>query len=307
MMKYLIYCGLGSIFLVTACSKNTQNNILDAAKDQALLDQYFAAATVGVISTSSDLTYVLKEPLSSDISDEDLQKLITLSPNAPGKVSMNNKTLLTFSPEKSLAANSVYTVNIALKSLNSSLYDKDISYQIKTIEQDMKAEPEGMVINDDNSVTFLFGVKTADLADLEKLKSCFEGGSATVDITERKPMDYLLEFTYRDIKNKPKQINYKGTNIGSDTKGQLSLFDFNDQDLNIVFSYFKNDDKTYNIYFSQKLNRMQDLTGLVMVDKQNASYTVKNNILTIFLNDISDKNTVKLYLDKGITSAEPIF
>ena len=303
-MKYLIYCGLVSIFLVTACSKNTQNNILDAAKDQALLDQYFAAATVGVISTSSDLTYVLKEPLSADISDEDLQKLITLTPEVPGKVSMNNKTLLTFSPEKSLAANSVYTVNIALKLLNSSLYDKDISYQIKTIEQDMKAEPEGMVINDDNSVTFLFGVKTADLADLEKLKSCFEGGSATVDITERKPMDYLLEFTYRDIKNKPKQINYKGTNIGSDTKGQLSLFDFNDQDLNIVYSYFKNDDKTYNIYFSQKLNRMQDLTGLVMVDKQNASYTVKNNILTIFLNDISDKNTVKLYLDKGITSTE---
>ena len=133
MMKYLIYCGLVSIFLVTACSKNTQNNILDAAKDQALLDQYFAAATVGVISTSSDLTYVLKEPLSSDISDEDLQKLITLSPDVPGKVSMNNKTLLTFSPEASLAANSVYTVNIALKSLNSSLYDKDISYQIKML------------------------------------------------------------------------------------------------------------------------------------------------------------------------------
>ena len=47
-----------------------------------------------------------------------------------------------------------------------------------------------------------------------------------------------------------------------------------------------------------------DLTGLLKVQNENASYTVKNNVLTIFLSEIKDQNLVKIQLNKAIKSQD---
>lgn len=304
-MKNLLYFIITTLLFTVSCkSKKSDSALLDVAKDQELLDEYFMAATVGVISTSDELRYVLKEPLANKIDDATLQKVVTLSPSAPGKVSISNNTIITYTPSEPLNPNATYTVSLNLKSLDSKRFDKNIEYQIKTFAQDMKVEREGLIINDDESVSILLGVKTADRVDAEKLKSCFNSDASSIEIIERNPTDYELEFRFAGGMKKESFISYDGTNIGCEAKEKVELFDLNTKDFGVVYTHHNSDDKTFNIFFSQKLNKQMDLTGLLKVQNQDASYTVKNNVLTIFLGEIRDQELVKINIDKNIRSAE---
>lgn len=292
-----------TLLLFASCGSNKNNStLLDVAKDQELLDEYFMAATVGVISTSDELRYVLKTPLENSVDEAVLQKVITLSPSAPGKVTLSNNTILSFKSNEPLTPDVTYTVTIDLKELDSKRFDKKIEYNIKTFAQDMKVEREGLVINDDESISIMLGVKTADKADQEKLKSCFNTDASSVEIIERNPTDYELEFRFAKGMKKESFISYSGKNIGCDVSGTIELFDINTKDFGIVYTHHNIEDKTFNVFFSQKLNKQMDLTGMVKVQDQNASYTIKNNVLTIFLGEIRDQDQVKINIDKNIRS-----
>jgi len=278
--------------------------LLDVAKDQELLDQYFMAATVGVISSSDELKYVLKEPLTNSVDDNVLQKVIILSPSTPGKVSLTNNTIITFTPTEPLLPDQTYTVTLNLKSLDAKRFDKTISYNIKTFAQDMKVEREGFIINDDASISIILGVKTADKVSVDKLKTCFITDATSVEILERSPMDYEVECRYAGGMKKESIISYNGKNIGCAVQGDVDIFDVNTKEFGVVYTHHNTTDKSFNIYFSQRIQKQMDLTGLVKVQDENASYTVKNNTLTIFLSEIRDVNSVNITLSKGIKSAE---
>lgn len=111
-------------------------------------------------------------------------------------MTLTNNTIITFTPAEPLQPDQTYTVNLNLKVLDSKRFDKNISYNIKTFAQDMKVEREGFIINDDASVSIILGVKTADKVSVDKLKSCFSSDAGSIEILERSPMDYEVEFRF---------------------------------------------------------------------------------------------------------------
>ncbi|MBC7885153.1 MAG: hypothetical protein H7X99_06740 [Saprospiraceae bacterium] len=290
------------VFNLSCKSKKDTTALLDVAKDQEMLDEYFMAATVGVISAADELKYVLKEPLTNDVSEDVLQKVVTLSPAVAGKVTLSNKTIITFSPNEPLMPDHTYTVSLGLMSLGEKRFDKNIEYQIKTFAQDMTVNREGIIINDDASVSIILGVKTADKVSIDKLKACFTTDAPTIEIIERDPMDYEVEIRFEGGMKKESNISYDGKNIGCDARGVIDLFDLNPNEFGVVYTHHNTSDKEFNIYFSQRLNKQMDLSGLLKVQNENASYTIKNNVITIFLGEIRDQNLVKIYLDKSIRS-----
>ena len=304
-MKNLTFI-LSVLLLITfSCkSKKDSSVLLDVAKDQALLDEYFMAATVGVISASDELKFVLKEPLSDTVSDDVLKNVVSLSPSVSGKVTLSNNTIITFTPNEPLQSDQTYTVNLDLKALDSKRFDKNIEYQIKTFAQDMKVEREGLIINDDASISIILGVKTADKVSVDKLKSCFTSDASSIEIMERNPMDYEVEFRFAGGMKKTSAITYDGKNIGCVAAGNIELFDLNAKEFGVVYTHHNTSDKSFNIYFSQRLNKQMDLTGLLKVQNENGSYTIKNNVLKVFLGEIKNQNVVKITLDKGIRSEE---
>ncbi|MBL0026984.1 MAG: hypothetical protein IPO98_19230 [Saprospiraceae bacterium] len=147
------------------------------------------AATAGMISTSDELKYVFKEPLTTQISDEVIQKVITLTPAAEGKITLSNNTILTFTPSVPLKSGQTYNVSLSLKSIDNKKFD-NIEYQIKTFAQDMRVEREGIILNDDGSVS-MWLESNADKMNPIQLKSCFKTDASTIEIAERIPNDYL--------------------------------------------------------------------------------------------------------------------
>lgn len=292
------------IFTISCKSKKDATALLDASKDQELLDQYFMAATVGVISANDELKFVLKEPLSADVAEDVLQKVVTLSPSVDGTVTLSNNTILTFTPKKPLSSDETYTVKLDLKTLDATRFDKNIEYQIKTLAQDMKVEREGIIINENGDVSILLNVKTADKVDVEMLKSCFNTDATVIEVTEKSNNEYEVECRFANGIKQDSKIAYNGKNIGCKVEGNVELFDLDMKQFGVVFTYQNTTEKTFNIYFSQRLNRQMDLTGLVKVQNQNAAYTVKDNVLTLFLNDISNVDKVAILISQGVKSIE---
>ena len=302
-MKNYILVFASLLFVLLSCNRKN-NELLNPAKDQELLSQYFSAATVGVISSSSNLKYVLIEPVSIELADEDLQKLIKLSPSVPGKVSMDNNTILTFTPDNPLGSNQIYTINIDLKALNSERYKENINYQIKTLMQDMSVIREGLIIDEDGAHTILLNIKTADKTDPEKLSDCVTSDADTKTITEKNNLEYQMALTWKKGIPTGAKIHYDGKPIGSDTKGDIEMLTFNTKKFQVLYNMYDSDKKEYNIYFTQLIQKQIDLLGLLTVNGQPADYTIKNNVLTVFLANVTNKDMVDIYLDSGIKSRE---
>ncbi len=302
-MKNFIFSLLALSCLVISCGKNNKD-LLNPAKDQELLSQHFSAATVGVISANSNLQYVLISPVSQEISEDELQNVIKLNPNVKGKVSLVNHTILTFVPDEPLASNKAYTINIDMKKLDDQRYEDVIVYQIKTLFQDLSVSRDGILIGDDGAQTYLLTVRTADKADTDKLLNCIVTDADNKTITEIGSNEYQVSLVWNQGVKSSSSISYDGKAIGSTSKNDISLYTLKKNTFNVIDFKYNAAKKEYNIYFSQLLRRQMDMTGLITVNDKNAEYTIKDNLLTIFLANVSDKSKVEIKLNTGIRSNE---
>jgi alpha-2-macroglobulin len=281
------------------CKKS--NTILDATQDRKVLETYFEAATVGVVPANEALNYVLKSPLRQTFTEEQLQKVIQLDPKVDGKVLLTNNTILSFVPAKPLMADQTYIVHLNLHDLDPKTFDKNISYQIKTIPQDMQVEYEGALINDDGTISVILGIKTADQASPDDLKKCFNGGQ-NIEVTNRANNSYLVEVKYTAPIAKNTTISYNGKPIHCSNVGSVSLSNLNFDNFNILNNYHDIDKNEVQVYFSRKLNSSQDLTGLVTLMGQNANYTVSNNKITIYLSQVANTGEADITIFGGVKS-----
>ncbi|MCZ2100897.1 MAG: hypothetical protein LC107_05110 [Chitinophagales bacterium] len=302
-MKNLIFVVLSVVLVVASCSK-TNKEILSPAKDQELLSQYFSAASVGVISTSSNLKYVLLNPIDDDISEEALQKVIKISPSVPGKVSLANNTILTYTPDEPFGSNKTYTVTLNLKQLDEQRFEENITYQFKTMIQSLSVSRAGMLIGEDGSQTYLLRAKTADKADAEKVLSCISSDADSKTISDAGSNEYIVELVWNQGTKTTSNIQYNGKPIGSNVSRSIDLYDLGKDQFKVLDNFYNASKKEYNIYFTQLLNKQMDMTGLIMVNDQQAEYTLKGNLLTIFLANVGNQNTLKIELDKGIKSQQ---
>jgi hypothetical protein len=172
------------ILLLPSCKDKSTGLLLDPSKDQELLSKYFSAATQGTISAADELVFVLSKPLQSTFTQEEIAKLIVLSPEVSGKISISNNTIIKFVPDDALYPDKEYRVNINLKTVFPSEFDKDISYMVKTFKQEIKVEKEGVIINADNSISILINVLSADKIKLIDLKDCFSSDADEILVSE---------------------------------------------------------------------------------------------------------------------------
>ncbi len=281
-------------------SCNKKQKLLSPTEDREKLEKYFTAATVGVISSNDQLTYVLKSPVAAEnYTPEQLQKVISLSPSVKGIVSLTNNTILTFKPEKPLGSDALYTVNIDLPALSKTTFKENITYDIKTIKQDIFIKTEGIYINDDDARSVLLHVSTADAINIEDLKKCFADVKQQIEITDKGNNRYTVDIKFPKNTVVPTSITAKGgaVSVKEDTKIDIPVYA--SDKFYVAQHHHDLISNTLNIYFSQKLDETQDLTGLIDVNQQASNYTVSNNKVTVFLADNNIINDNEEYDENG--------
>ncbi len=292
-----------TVLTISACKKtNADGPLMDAGKEAELLSTYFSAATTGIISAADPLTYIFNSPLATKPSDEQIQNIISISPSVDGIVTLSNNTILTFTPTEGFKPNTTYTITLNLKSLDGARFEKDITYSVRTFKQDLAVEPRGFIINDDGSVSMMAIVSTADKAKVEDIQKCFTSSASSTNVVELEANRFQVEFVFKQGMNSSTQITYDGSSLGSDTKGEVPVFEVDQSNFTVVHTQHDPTNKEFKVYFSQRINPDVDLTGLVNVNNTNAKLNIQSNVLTLYLSDLVNDQKATILLSSGITS-----
>lgn len=302
MYRIFLFLLLISVYSCKKSGDAVSATNLDEEKD--LLSLYFDAATSGVISVSEPLHYMLKKPLEQDISESALQEVVKCDPAVKGKVTLTNRSMLTFTPEKPLQSNTLYEVTLDLPVLDKKVFPQKISYKIQTLEQQVKVEKRGFILQDNGKVDVIIDVFSADMLDVNLLEKCFETQGADVSIQEISTHKYQATLSYKNVTQSNKPIGFNANPVMANYETTLQPFDLTSKNLSVVHSHHDKDANEILLYFSKIMDKSQDLTGLLTIAGNTPSYTIDQNVLKIFLNDLNKMNMIDLFVSSGLSAKD---
>ncbi|HMP30291.1 MAG TPA: hypothetical protein PKD85_11875 [Saprospiraceae bacterium] len=293
---------------IYSCKRSNQQNSVSNIDE---LSNYFDAATTGFISVNDDIRFVLKSEIDSNIvKNTDLKKLIKLSPDVDGEVTLLNNNLLIFKPNTPLQAGTVYQISLDFRDLSSS-FDKVIIYDLRTKIQDINVANQGFYIREDNRILHTIDVFTADYIDEANLRKCFSNQEDIHSIKAINNTEFEVVFIYEPSKYGKSSIVYNASPIGVDKAGRLAHYDLTDH-LSVIEKSFESGSKEAKFIFSKPLIPKQDLTGLIKVNNANARYTIDRNILTVTVDNKEENINLKLFagiksIDNSVLKQDFIF
>jgi alpha-2-macroglobulin len=277
---------------------------LNPEEDLRLLSQHFAMASTGVISTRQPLSYLLHQPVEGELSEENLQKVISLKPAVKGKVTLQNRSLLTFTPDKPLKPDTDYRIRIDLDALKSPNHSSILEYTVRTMRQFVQMDTERILIEENGSITLTAGVRTADGLDTELLLSCFKPGSAQMDLETVGDRYFLVHFTFPGGWSNVKPIPYDLTPLDLRDKGELSFPRPRPDAFEVLLTHYDVQEKLFHVFFSQPIDQEQDLTGLVTLDGVDAYPVLRANQLSVQIPANRDQQTTRLEISQYIRSIQ---
>lgn len=295
---------LGLFIFLTSCKKEkatTTAQNLDEEKE--ILSQYFDAATSGIISAEETFHYLLKSPLTKDLDSNQLEGFITLSPAVEGKVVMANRSSISFQPNKPLQSNTTYEVTLNMPLLDAVQFTQKITYTVKTLEQQLKIEKRGFILQDDGYVEVVVDIKSSDVVNLSLLESCFGVKGAKKSFERIDKHHYIATFTFENLASANSNIEFEGSAIQSETETSLTPFVIPAESFEVVHDYHDKIGEELHIYFSKILKKGQDLTGLVTVGGNAVPLTVEQNVLKIFVEQLSG-NVNELVISQGLMAKD---
>jgi uncharacterized protein YfaS (alpha-2-macroglobulin family) len=298
-----------SVFFVLLLSLTNQackKKPLSGFEDREKLKEYFAAATTGVIPANGELTYVFHSPLGADVDAAILQKALYTEPAIPGVVTLTNRTVLKFKPEGSFKNGATYQMYLDLTKIDPVRFKDKIVYTFKTIDQDIAIEKQGIYINDDNSYSIVMTIKSADKINIESLKKCIKADQSSISILESGPNTYQAEVKYKSSSDIPASLEYDAKPIDASAKGSVLLGKEDFSNFKILNHYHDVDRNQVQVFFSQLLDRSQDMTGFITVNGNPANYTVNNNRITVYLNEVTNSEAAEINFSNAIKSIKNI-
>lgn len=293
------------LFLTLSCKKQANEQVAaNIDEEKELLARYFDAATSGVISASEPFHYILKSPLPADVDENALQDFIRLDPSVNGNVTISNRSVITFTPEKPLAGNTVYRVSLNMPLLDTTNFTDQLTYSVQTIEQQVRLEKRGFILQDNGKTDVIVSVRTADILDLKSLESCFTTKKAAVSCRQSGDLLYEVTFSYDNLPAANKPIEFDGNQIQAKHTETIQPFSINAAIFEVVHSDHDKESNELNLYFSKILDNRQDLTGLLTLNGKMPNYSIDQNVVKIFLDQDKSSNTAEVNLSSALQATD---
>lgn len=237
---------------------------------------YISGFTSGVISVTSKPTLRLMEEIPQSVR-EDLtdQTLFEFKPEIKGNyIWLNNRTI-EFQPEEILPPGTVYNAKFHLyKLIDVPDHLRTLEFQFQTMQQAVYVSFEGLKSLDEYNLQWqqLTGsLKTADYADIESVEKVLVAfqNNKRLKINWYHNMDgnvhgFSADSIYRSEEKEEITLRWDGQAIGSEDKGEEvieipALGDFKLMNFQVI----QQPDQYVSLYFSDPVNRNQDVRGLI--------------------------------------------
>ncbi len=286
-------CSVTAIIITTLIqSESSQNYKFDEA-----FRPYISGFTSGIISSESPIliTFTSEVARPDQFNHPIDEKLFDIKPGIQGTTSWINSNTIRFVPDKSLKSGEAYKVSFnmgAVMSVPDNLKKFPFSFQI--MQQYFDVQTEGLHFYEDGSRNRqkLSGtILTADVASGESVEKIL---SATQNNTklpirwnhngDRLTHFFEIENIARGEKPGSVTLNWNGAPIEADLQGSLdyeipALGNFELLSANVV----QNDEQYVRLEFSDLLDAIQDLRGLIALENAGDIRTIiENNIIRVY-------------------------
>lgn len=281
-----------SIIILASCGTDESSREVDNIQQ---FKEYIAFTTEGMHSTWDPIKVGLIKPLEQfDESQEISRKYISINPEVPGKLYIENGLILEFRPAERLKPGIEYMVTVHL----SALYDSvsrgrsNYTFSFKTIHQDFKINI-GNIQSYSREWQYLKGsIESADYIKSELLSKLIkaEQGEGKLHIkweeTEElaKYFEFVIDSIAREADSTQIRITWNGSAIGSENQGSRIIPIPGYNNFNILGVQIESTPKTLiTINFSDPIDPDQDFSGLISIENSdNLRFEVNNNVLYVY-------------------------
>ena len=291
----LVFC---VFFIFQSCGRKSA---ADFNSDFSLFKEYIVSFTGGIVSSESDIRVVLafdkKNWKVNQVLDSDL---LNISPSVDGKVVALSSNTLAFVPEKKLKPGTEYQITLNLDKLITLPKEKEaalskFNFTVKTIKQDFTINTADIQSYNKEYQYLNCVLKTADNIDLEtaiKLVSANQKGNNLKIKFEKKSgsakeFNFIIDSIQRYDEATNLEINYDGSDVDIDQKGQLEYAITSKKEFKVVkVDVPEGNNQSVLINFSEPLEKGQDFKGLVSIQNtNNLKFSTQGNVLKVYFSN----------------------
>lgn len=307
MKKYLyLLCSFYLISLFTGCNSSSGGD------EELMFNPYVEAFTSGKISRYTPVYLIFNQEIPAEkIKETDLDKLIKIKPEVPGKFSFENSRTIKFKPTKALDRNTTYKVSVDLsKWFDVEGKEKEFSFSFSTLPLLVRGNLYAMDVNkkNENGYDVVCSLFTSDKETPETVESLIRF-SEKADATWEHSQD-----------GKKHQVTLQNIQAGADgarpfvvsiaqnkqrvPEGELFSVDIPGMNDFSVYDiqYVAEPERFVEVTFTKLLDAAQDMEGLAYISgNKSGSVNVNGNKLRLYP-DAQRTGAMNIHLSKNIRS-----
>ena len=283
--------------IIITVGQSCKEKKLEPIKIDPAFAAYVMSFTSGVVSNSTKVRVRLVQEVADAVPGEELKfNPFSFSPSLKGKVVWLDKQTIEFTPEKRLPSGEIYTVDFDLyKFIEVPENLKVLTFRFQVMKQAMLyefngIEPYKLMEKKWQKVNGIF--KTADFASPEEIEQCAEAESDGVEYKiswvhskDGKTHNFTIDSVERKSKPVIIKLEWNGKKIGADISKTERIEMPALEDFKVIYvKTITNPQTSIKVFFSDPLNKGQDISGLFILDPSaNETVLIDGNIAHIFL------------------------
>jgi len=308
---YLKLIFIVSLLALAACG-GTATERSAASRPDPMWGQFLESHTTGLVSRRSTIRVIFTTDVASpERVGKDAGAVFAIEPSAAGQVTFVSPRELVFTPRGELKPGTTYRVAIkpnGLLGVPATLRPFEFAVDVKRPEFDVAL---GGLTNDpeqERAMRVTGVVTTADIESQEKVEQLitaeYRGRSMPIEWAHAANAQ-RHEFTIRGIaradQDEPLRIRWQGTPLGAANEGtsELTVPALDRFVITQVTAREERGERYIAVYFSDALDRAQDLKGLVRLSEGSPRTRVDGNVLRVYSDQAID-GQVTLTIERGV-------
>ncbi|MCQ2228749.1 MAG: MG2 domain-containing protein [Bacteroidales bacterium] len=273
---------------------------------EPVYNEHVAAYTSGIISRKSNVYIIFSQDLSQGRIDSlKAEQVMTISPKVEGKYYFSDTHTLVFTPTKEMERNTVYTVEVDIKSIFHEGEKFTYSYTTKPFA--VNGCLTAFDVTDDDQYELTFAFNTADIESAATVEKHI-GLSAECTNTWSHPADgktHILKALLKGGKEQTLAVTTKADKeLNLEENTIISTVIPSSETLSVFEVKYKSGDSKYiEVTFNKNLDPKQKMRGLayIMGNQSEAVDMVEGNKLKLYP-DANAHDEISVFISKAIKS-----
>ncbi len=305
-MKKTVLLLFTSLLLLQACKKKEDSSVSTNS-----FNKYVSVFPEKLISVYPTFEFFLKESVTVTTLPDNL---VSISPEVPVEVTLNNKTLLV-NPTEKLQPNTKYTITLHVDKLFTNAEDefKEFSFVSKTKELLYTVTLESPRVYNKNYNYIEGFFNASDVFEVDKLpqvlKASYDGKIVPItfntNIALASKVTFKIDSLQRYENDKSVLVTWNGAPIKSTSKGDRTIDIVGKNNFKVLDVNVSNgSSQELEISFSDPIAKNQDIKSLLQFSEDNSySYKINSNVLTIYPRT-SFRNSIGLEIFKELKNTD---